>query len=115
MLGLLHHRTELAEDVEVVVDRSAADPTPAEVGGEGFPQAVEQGPQKRIRLDPAWASMSAMWASSTLLESNSSTSSAGWPSDIWTPCSSSSPATIALETEFFAPRTAMVPCSGVPP
>src|SRR5690606_12024378 len=103
------------------------------------PRRCSSGPQKRIgmRLEPAWASMSATCADSTLEGSRSRTPASG--SDFTaTPCSSSSPvttptsricgtlrstlgdspsndATIAFDTKFFAPRTVIVPSSGVPP
>src|SRR5215218_3420493 len=112
---------------------------PPRSGMNASPRRCSSGPQNRIgmRLEPAWASMSATCALSTLVGSRTSSPSSG-PPLTWTPCSSSRPdtirtsaisgtprsrltpspsseATIALDTRFLAPRTATSPCSGFPP
>ncbi len=42
VLALVHDRAELAQDVEVVVDRAVADPAAAQVGDEGLAEPVQQ-------------------------------------------------------------------------
>ncbi len=104
------------------------------------PRRCSSGPQNRIgiRLEPACASMSATWAMLDVAGVEHQLAVAELLAPPVTPCSSSRPvttatsrisgtlrsrlglspssaATIALETKFFAPRTVMVPRSGVPP
>ena len=100
------------------------------------PSRCSSGPQSSTgtREEPAWVSMSAMCACSTLVGSSTSSPSRSVES-MSTPCSSSRPlttwtseisgtprsrhgssasttATIALETRFLAPLTSMSPTSG---
>ncbi len=103
------------------------------------PSWCSSGPQNRIgmRLEPAWASISAKCALRTLPASSSSSPGSS-PDETRTPWISSSPrttftslmsgtsrstltpsdssaATIALVTRFLAPRTSTSPKSGTPP
>src|SRR6478672_1856707 len=112
---------------------------PPRSGMNASPRRWSRGPQRSTgtREDPAWASMSATCACSTLVGSSSSSPSRSVES-ILTPWSSSRPetiltseisgtlrrrqgpsasraATIAFETRFLAPRTSRSPTSGEPP
>src|SRR4051812_13140598 len=112
---------------------------PPRSGMNASPSWCSSGPQNRIgiRLDPACASMSAMWAVTTFVGSRIR-SPGSVPSVTLTPCTSRRPrttrtslmpgtprrrlevspsrdATIAFVTRFFAPRTSMRPRSGTPP
>ena len=147
--ALLDDGTERAQDVEVVVDRPLADPAATEVGDERLAEPVQQRTAEQDR-DPARAGVRVDVGHVGLLDvarvqQQLAASATGRRSPAaldatvtLTPCSSSSPdtiatseicgtprsrdgsspssaATIALDTRFLAPRTCDVPCSGVPP
>ena len=138
--ALLDDGAELAQDVEVVVDRPVADPAAAEVGDERLAEAVQQRPAEQDR-DAAGAGVGVdvgdvrasrrcvgsmhelalvgvlRDAHAVELEEAGDDPDVADLRDVAQPqgVSPSRAATIAFETKFFAPRTVMLPFSGVPP
>ena len=93
---LLDDGAELAQRLEVEVDRAAADVAAAEVGDERVAEPVQQRPAEQDR-DPAGAGVHVdlVGAGASTLVGSKTSSPASSPSVTRTPCSPSSPRTIS--------------------